>query len=102
MKSIFLAGIMWLLLAQGAMASSALPWSTQGVIGDFAPTSGTYYIDGKSYQLPNSIVVENTRGQQVSRADLKGGVRVKVLGEKIFKGLTRPKVSIKRIIVLGH
>jgi hypothetical protein len=71
-----------------------------GVIGDSAPQSRTYEVDGKIYEFDADISVETPSGDALTFADLKGGMKIKIIAEKVFGPDGKEKIKYIRIIVM--
>lgn len=76
----------------------------QGVIGDSAPQSRTYEVEGKIYELDQDIAIQTEAGEALSFANLKGGVEIKIIAERTTepKPKDRKKIRYIKIIVLNR
>ena len=74
----------------------------QGIIGDFAPDGRIYEVSGKLYKFDEDIMIQAQDGTVLTFAELKGGTKIKIIGEKTFdpKAKTKEKIKYLRIIVL--
>ena len=72
----------------------------KGVIGDSAPQSRTYEVDGKIYEFDEDITIQTPSGDALTFADLKGGMRIKIIAEKVSGPDGKDKVNYTRIIVM--
>ena len=72
----------------------------QGVIGDSAPQSRTYEVDGKIYEFDEDITIQTPSGDALTFADLKGGVKIKIIGEKVPGPDGKEKIKYISIIVM--
>lgn len=75
---------------------------TQGIIGDSAPQSRTYEVGRKIYHFNEDITIQDESGEILGFDALKGGIEIKIIGEKTFdpKAKTKDKIKYIRIIVL--
>ena len=72
-----------LLIPSFAQADSPGTIEIKGVIGDSAPQSRTYEVDGKIYEFDEDITIQTPSGDALTFADLKGGMKIKIIGEKV-------------------
>jgi hypothetical protein len=89
-----------LLIPSFAQAESTETFEIQGVIGDYAPQSRTYEVDGKIYEFDEDITIQTPSGDALTFADLKGGMRIKIIAEKVSGPDGKDKVNYTRIIVM--
>ena len=85
-------------LAEG-QGESTKTIEIKGVIGDFAPQSRTYEVDGTIYEFAEDITIQTPSGDALTFADLKGGVRIKIIAEKVPGPDGKEEVKYIRIIV---
>ena len=72
----------------------------KGVIGDSAPQSRTYEVDGKIYEFDEDITIQTPSGDALTFADLKGGMRIKIIAEKVFGPDGKEIIKYINIIVM--
>jgi len=72
----------------------------QGVIGDYAPQSRIYEVDGKIYEFDEDITIQTPSGDALTFAALKGGVKIKIIGEKVPGPDGKEKIRYISIIVM--
>ena len=72
----------------------------KGVIGDSAPQSRTYEVDGKIYEFDEDITIQTPSGDALTFADLKGGVKIKIIAEKVPGPDGKEKIKYISIIVM--
>ena len=89
-----------LLLPIVANAEYKIPVIVEGHIGDFAPKSRIYEVNGHFYQLPGNIVIQNRDGERLSFGHLKGGTIVKIIGEKIVGPNENSKILFNKIVIM--
>jgi hypothetical protein len=89
-----------LLIPSFAWAESTETIEIKGVIGDFAPQSRTYEVDGKMYEFAEDITIQTPSGDPLTFADLKGGMRIKIIAEKVPGPDGKEKVNYIRIVVM--
>jgi len=82
-KYILLLFLTLLLLPNLAPADRIETIEIQGVIGDSAPQSRTYEVDGKIYEFDEDITIQTPSGDALTFADLKGRVKIKIIAEKV-------------------
>ena len=78
-KYILLFFLTLLLIPSFAQAESTETIEIKGVIGDSAPQSRTYEIDGKIYEFDEDITIQTPSGDALTFADLKGGMKIKII-----------------------
>ena len=102
MKTKMMLGVVLvLLLPMVSYAQYTVEVSVQGTVGDFATSSRDYVIDGQMYDLPNTIKLFDTAGNQLDDFDrIKGGSVIKVIGEKIIGGSENGTIKWKKIILI--
>ena len=103
MKKYLLLIFLTLLLIPGF--TTAEPEKTieiQGVIGDYAQEDRIFEVDGKIYKFDEDIMIQAPDETVLTFAALKGGVEIKIIGEKTFdpKNKTKEKIKFTKIIVL--
>ena len=82
-KYVLIILLAFLLIPSFAQAESTEPIEIKGVIGDYAPQSRTYEVDGKIYEFDEDITIQTPSGDALTFADLKGGVKIKIIAEKV-------------------
>ena len=99
MKKYILLLFLTLLFIPGfALAESTETFEIKGVIGDSAPQSRIYEIDGKIYQFNEDVIIQTPSGEALTFADLTGGMRVKIIAEKVYGPDGKEKINYLRII----
>lgn len=86
-------------LAEG-QAESTETFDIKGVIGDCAPQSRIYEIDGTIYEFAEDIPIQTPSGDALTFADLKGGMRVKITAEKVSGPDGKEEIKYIRILVI--
>ena len=86
--------------AQAEQAENTETFEIKGVIGDCAPQSRIYEVDGTIYEFDEDIPIQTTSGNTLTFADLKGGMRIKIIAEKVFGPDGKEKVNYISIIVI--
>jgi hypothetical protein len=89
-----------LLIPSFAQAESTETIEIKGVIGDSAPQSRTYEVDGKIYEFDEDITIQTPSGDALTFADLKGGMKIKIIAEKIPGPDGKEKIRYISIIVM--
>ena len=82
-KYILLLFLPLLLIPSFVQAESPETIEIKGVIGDSAPQSRTYEVDGKIYEFDEDITIQTPSGDALTFADLKGGMKIKIIAEKV-------------------
>jgi hypothetical protein len=90
----------FLLIPSFAWAESTETIEIKGVIGDSAPQSRIYEVDGTIYQFDEDIPIQTPSGDALTFADLKGGVRIKIIAEKVPGPDGKEEVKYIRIVVM--
>jgi len=72
----------------------------QGVIGDYAQEDRIFEVGGKIYKFDQDIVIQAQDGTVLTFADLKGGVEIKIIGEKTFDPKDKNKEKIKYVTII--
>ncbi|MCG6944442.1 MAG: hypothetical protein LJE87_03755 [Deltaproteobacteria bacterium] len=98
-KYIPLLLLAFLLIPSFAWAESTETFEIKGVIGDCAPQSRIYEVDGTIYEFAEDIPIQTPSGDALTFADLKGGVRIKIIAEKVPGPDGKEEVKYIRIIV---
>ena len=99
-KYILLLFLTLLLLPNLANADRPETIEILGVIGDSAPQSRTYEVDGKIYEFDEDITIQTPSGDALTFADLKGGVKIKIIAEKVPGPDGKEKIKYISIIVM--
>ena len=99
-KYILLLFLTLLLIPSFAQAESTETIEIKGVIGDSAPQSRTYEVDGKIYEFDEDITIQTPSGDALTFADLKGGMKIKIIAEKVPSPDGKEKVNYISIIVM--
>jgi hypothetical protein len=99
-KTIFLLFLTLLLIPNPAHANRTETIEIQGVIGDSAPQSRTYEVDGKIYKFDEDITIQTPSGDALTFADLKGGMKIKIMAVKVPGPDGKEKISYISIIVM--
>lgn len=71
----------------------------KGVIGDFAPDARVYEVSGEIYEFDEDITIESQSGDALTFADLRGGMSIKIIGEKSYGPDGEEKIKYVKIIV---
>ena len=74
--------------------------SIHGKIGDLAPQSRIYEINGTIYSLPEEAIIEDTHGRRLNFLSLKPGVEVNLIGHTAYVN-NEIRTIIQKIIVLN-
>jgi len=90
-----------LLLPIATIAETRIPIKIEGRIGDFAEKSRIYEINGEIYQFQQNIIIENQYGRRLTLNDLKGGLFIKIIGEKIIERDQKEKIEFNKIIIMN-
>ncbi len=99
-KYILLLFLTLLLIPTLAPAESTETIEIKGVIGDSAPQSRTYEVNGKIYEFDEDITIQTPSGDALTFADLKGGVKIKIIAEKVPGPDGKEKIRYISIIVM--
>ena len=99
-KYVLIVLLAFLLIPSFAQAESTETIEIKGVIGDSAPQSRTYEVDGKIYEFDEDITIQTPSGDALTFADLKGGVKIKIIGEKVPGPDGKEKIKYISIIVM--
>ena len=99
-KYILLFFLTLLLIPSFAKAESTKTIEIKGVIGDSAPQSRTYEVDGKIYEFDADISIQTPSGDALTFADLKGGMKIKIIAEKIPGPDGKEQIRYISIIVM--
>jgi len=91
---------LFLLFPSLAMVEEATEtFEIKGVIGDFAAEARIYEVSGEIYQFDEDITIETQSGDALTFADLRGGMSVKIIGEKSYGPDGEEKIKYVKIIV---
>lgn len=71
----------------------------EGIIGDFAPDARVYEVSGEIYEFEEDIAIETQSGEALTFADLRGGMSIKIIGEKSYGPDGEEKIKYVKIIV---
>ena len=71
----------------------------KGVIGDFATGARVYEISGEIYEFDEDITIQTQDGEALTFADLRGGMAIKIIGEKSYGPDGKEEVKYVKIIV---
>jgi len=99
-KFILLFFLPLLLIPNLAHAESTETIEIKGVIGDSAPQGRIYAVSGKIYRFDEDITIQTPSGDALTFADLKGGTKIKIIGEKVPGPDGKETVNYIRIIVM--
>ena len=101
MKKYILLSLLTILLIPNLAAADRLETiEIQGIIGDYAPEARVYEVNGKIYQFEEDITIQSQAGELLTFNDLKGGMSIKITGEKEFGPSGKEKVKYFSIIVI--
>ena len=101
MKKYILLLFLSLLLIPGfVQAESTETFEIKGVIGDSAPQSRIYEVDGKIYEFDEDVTIQTPSGDPLTFSDLKGGMKIKIIAEKVSGPDGKKKNKYIRIIVM--
>ena len=103
-KYVLIVLLAFLLIPSFAQTESTETFEIQGFIGDYAPQSRTYEVDGTIYEFDEDITIQTPSGDALTFADLKGGIEIKIIGENTTGPKDKAKAEIKyiKIIVLKN
>ena len=90
-----------LLIPSFAQTESTDTFEIQGVIGDYAPQSRTYEVDGTIYEFAEDIPIQTPSGDALTFADLKGGIIIRIIAEKVSGPDGTERVTYIHIIVMN-
>jgi hypothetical protein len=99
-KYVLIVLLAFLLIPSFAQAESTETIEIKGFIGDSAPQSRTYEVNGKIYEFDEDITIQTPSGDALTFTDLKGGMRIKIIAEKVPGPDGKEKVNYIRIIVM--
>jgi len=99
-KYVLIILLAFLLIPNLAHADRPETIEIKGVIGDSAPQSRIYEVDGKIYEFDEDITIQTPSGDVLTFADLKGGMKIKIIAEKVPGPDGKEKVNYIRIIVM--
>ena len=99
-KNIFILFLTLLLIPNFTMGEPKKIIEIQGVIGDYAQEDHIYEVGGKIYKFEQDMVIQAQDGTVLSFADLKGGVEIKIIGEKTFDPKAKNKEKIKYVTII--
>jgi len=99
-KYVLIILLAFLLIPNLAHADRPETIEIKGVIGDYAPQSRTYEVDGKIYEFDEDITIQTPSGDALTFADLKGGVKIKIIAEKVPGPDGKEKIRYISIIVM--
>ena len=103
-KNILLLFLLLLLIpgfAQAEQAENTETFEIKGVIGDCAPQSRIYEVDGTIYEFDEDIPIQTPSGEALTLAALKGGTKIKIIAEKVSGPDGKEEVNYLRIIVMN-
>ena len=99
-KYVLIVLLILLLIPSFALAQSTETLEIHGVIGDFAPQSRIFEVDGKIYQFDEDITIQTPSGDALTFADLKGGMRIRIIAEKVLDPEGKEKINYLSITVM--
>ena len=99
-KYVLIVLLAFLLTPSPAQAESTEIFEIKGVIGDSAPQGRIYEVSGKIYRFDEDITIQTPSGDALTFADLKGGMRIKIIAEKVTDPDGKEKVTYTSIIVM--
>ena len=99
-KYILLLFLTLLLIPSFAHADRPETIEITGVIGDFAPQGRIYEVSGKIYRFDEDITIQTPSGDALTFADLKGGMKIKIIAEKVPGPDGKEKIRYISIIVM--
>ena len=73
----------------------------KGVIGDCAPQGRLYEVSGKIYRFDEDITIQTPSGEVLTFAALKGGTKIRIIGEKVPGSHGKEEIKYIRIIVMN-
>lgn len=82
-KNIFLLLLTLLFIPNPGHADLTETIEIQGAIGDSAPQSRTYEVDGKIYKFDEDIPIQTPSGDALTFADLRGGMKITIIAQKV-------------------
>ena len=82
-KNIFLLFLTLLFIPNPGHADLTETIEIQGVIGDSAPQSRTYEVDGEIYKFDEDIPIQTPSGDALTFADLRGGMKITIIAQKV-------------------
>ncbi len=82
-------------------AGQAIPVVIEGEIGDFAPKARVYEIGGKIYTFREDLGIHTENGKILTFEDLKGGTRVRLIGESASYGAPPAAITFTKIVVMN-
>lgn len=92
--------VLMLMLPAVSQAQYTVEVYIQGTVGDFSTISRDYEINGEIYDFPNTIILVDTAGREISFDRIQSGSLIKVIGEKIIGGSRSGTTEWKKIILL--
>jgi hypothetical protein len=99
-NNIFLLFLTLLLIPNLAHADRSETIEIRGVIGDSAPQSRTYEVDGEIYKFDENIIIQTPSGDSLTLADLKGGMKITIIAAKVPGPDGKEKIRYISIIVM--
>ena len=100
-KYVLIVLLAFLLIPSFAQTESTETFEIQGFIGDYAPQSRTYEVDGTIYEFAEDIPIQTPSGDALTFADLKGGIIIRIIAEKVSGPDGTERVTYIRIIVMN-
>ncbi|MGD8686204.1 MAG: hypothetical protein PVH33_16625 [Syntrophobacterales bacterium] len=86
--------------AQAEQAENTETFEIKGVIGDCAPQSRIFEVDGTIYEFDEDIPIQTTSGDPLTFAVLKGGIRIKIIAEKVLGQDGKKEIKYVGIVVM--
>jgi hypothetical protein len=101
MKKLFgMLTTLLVLVSSMAFSETTPQLNIQGKIGDLAPQSRIYEINGTIYSLPEETIIEDTHGRKLNFLALKPGVEVNLIGHTDYVN-NEIRTIIEKVIVLN-
>ena len=86
--------------AQAEQAESTETFEIKGVIGDCAPQARIYEVDGTIYEFDEDIPIQTPSGNPLTFADLKGGMTIKIIAEKVLGPDGKEEIKYVAIVAM--
>ena len=100
-KYVFVLICLSMFVPHAAIGEDKVPFVTEGVIGDFADRSRIYEVDGKYYQFQKDIIIDTQDGKRLTFRHLRGGLHIKIVGEKMTGTDFKERAQYHKIIIMN-